>query len=88
MLLPILSQFGILGKMANEKFTNKDVALGKKIARVRNNKGMTQQNLSDKTGISMTTISMLEVGKRRVSLKLLQKVASALNVKVQDLIPF
>ena len=72
----------------NQKFTGKDLALGRKIARIRHQKEMTQENVSTRTGISQTTIGLLEVGKRRVSLKTLQKIASALSVKVRDLINF
>ena len=70
------------------KFTHKDLVLGRKIARIRHQKEMTQEDVATKTGISQTTIGLLEVGKRRVSLKTLQKIASALGVKVRDLISF
>lgn len=74
--------------MAQVKFTQKDLAFGRRIRRVRKQKELTQEELADKTGLSQTTIGLLEVGKRRVSLKTLQKIASALGVKVKYLINF
>jgi transcriptional regulator with XRE-family HTH domain len=74
--------------MAQGKYTQKDLALGKKIARTRKHKGLTQEELAVRSNLSQTTIGLLEVGKRRVSLKTLQRIASALGIKVRDLITF
>lgn len=74
--------------MNKPKFTQRDVSLGKKIARVRRKADLSQEELAVKSGLSQTTIGLLEVGKRRVSLKTLHKIASALKLKVRDLINF
>lgn len=74
--------------MDQRKFTQKDVALGRKVARFRKKADLSQEDLAVKSGLSQTTIGLLEVGKRRVSLKTLQKIASALNAKVKDLVPY
>jgi transcriptional regulator with XRE-family HTH domain len=74
--------------MDQRKFTQKDVALGRKVARFRKKADLSQEDLAVKSGLSQTTIGLLEVGKRRVSLKTLQKIGSALGVKVRDLLPY
>lgn len=43
---------------------------------------ITQEKLADKAKLSTTFIGLLETGQRRASLKSLQKIASALGVKV------
>lgn len=70
------------------KITQKDVALGKKIRRMRRNTGLTQEKLAEKANISVTHVGLVETGKRRISLQTLQKVASAIGVKVRDLLPY
>lgn len=70
------------------KFTQKDLKFGRRLARVRDQKGFTQESLAIKTGLSTTFIGLLETGKRRASIKSLQKIASALGLKVKDLINF
>jgi len=74
--------------MKKSKFTQKDIALGRRIARIRRQKDLSQEGLAVKSGLSQTTIGLLEVGKRRVSLRALQRIASPLKVKVKDLISF
>jgi len=74
--------------MSEIKITRKDIALGKRIKRMRNKAGLTQEQLAEKVHVSTTHIGFVETGKRRVSLKTLQRVANALGLKVKDLIPF
>ena len=68
--------------------TQKDVALGKRIKKARRKAGFTQEKLAEKVNISTTHLGLVETGKRRVSLKTLQKIASALGVMAKDLIPY
>ncbi len=70
------------------KRTQKDVAFARRIQRLRKKSGLTQEQLAVKTNLSTTFIGLLETGQRRASLKSLQKIASALKTKVQDLIPY
>ncbi len=70
------------------KVKRQDLALGRKIRRIRKNQDITQEVLADKTGLSTTFIGLLETGKRRASIKTLQRIANALKVKVRDLISF
>ena len=70
------------------KMTNQDKAFGKKLARTRKGKGFTQEELAEKAGLSTTFIGLLETGKRRASLMSLRRIASALGVKVKDILNF
>lgn len=74
--------------LEGSKLTQKDIAFGRRLHRTRKKMGMTQEELADKANLSVTFIGLLEVGKRRGSIKSLQRIASALKVKVKDLINF
>lgn len=49
------------------------------LVKARKEAGLTQTQLSEKTGISQADISRLESGSRSPSLALLQRIAEALN---------
>ena len=68
--------------------TKKEQALGRAIARARTSKGMTQEDLAVKTHLTQTFISLLETGQRKGSMKTLEKIANALKLKVNEIIPF
>lgn len=71
--------------MEDRKVTNKDLKFGRKIQRVRKGVGLTQEQLADATRLSTTFIGLIETGRRKPSLKTLQKIASALKVDIKDL---
>lgn len=68
--------------------TKKDVKLGKNIALLRKKAGLTQEQLAEKTNLSLTFIGYLEIGQKSPALKTLNKIATALKVRVKDLIPY
>lgn len=68
--------------------TEKNVALGNRIKRMREKADLSQEQLAGKVGLTQTTISLIETGKRGISIGTLQKIASALGTKTKDLIPF
>ena len=56
------------------------------IKTLREERGMTQEELAQKAGISRTTLSCLESGAAEVaSTKTLSRLAEALNVSVRDI---
>lgn len=71
--------------MEDRKITKKDIQFGRKLQRVRKKSGLTQEKLADLTKRSTTFIGLIETGKRRPSMKTLQKIASALDVNIKDL---
>lgn len=70
------------------KITQDDLALGRRIKRHREQSDLTQEELAAKVHLTQTHISLVETGKRKISMDALKKVASALGVKVKDLIPY
>jgi len=59
---------------------------GQLIREIRLKKGMTQEELSAKTGISSRTIQRIELGKVEPRTYTLQTIADALEVKYEELI--
>ena len=53
--------------------------IGQRIAELRNAKGMTQQDVADKTGLLRQHISRIEAGKYSVGFDTLQAIAEALG---------
>jgi len=74
--------------MTEVKISKKDTVIGKRIRKYRHKANLTQEALAEKVRVSTTHVGLVETGKRRMSLKSLQKVANALGIKVRDLIPF
>jgi transcriptional regulator with XRE-family HTH domain len=59
--------------------------LGKNIQRVRKVRGMSQETLAEVVNISRTHMGHIEQGRRVPSIKLLDKIASALKVPLSEL---
>lgn len=54
---------------------------------IRNEKGFSQQELADKSGVSRVTISRLETGElEETNAGTLLKLAKVLNVSISDLV--
>ena len=60
--------------------------MGKRIKEIRESLNMTQSELADKLGLSVHTVSKYEQGQRNPKIEMLQKIATALNVPVQELL--
>ncbi len=71
--------------MENRKVTQKDIEFGKRLGKVRKRAGFTQEKLATMTNLSVTFIGLVETGKRRPSLKTLEKIASTLKVSPREL---
>ncbi|MGK5086838.1 helix-turn-helix transcriptional regulator [Bdellovibrionota bacterium FG-2] len=59
--------------------------LGKRISQIRRRKALTSERLAYENGISKGYLSDIENGNRLPSLKLLEKIANALGVRLRDL---
>lgn len=53
----------------------------------REYRNLTQNDLAEKTGISIPYLSQLEAGKRRGSIQVISALAKAMNLTVDDLLP-
>jgi len=58
---------------------------GDKLKKLRNQKGLSQEELAFKCGLHRTYISDIERGSRNVSLKNIEKVAKALKININEL---
>lgn len=67
---------------------DKDYLLGKRIQHFRIKRGLTQEKLAEMTKISLTHLSMIEVGKSTPSLKLVYKITDKLDVKLKEIFDF
>ena len=63
----------------------KELVLKNKLKEVRAEKKLSQQELADMVGVSRNTISSLETGQYEPSTKLALVLATALDVKIEDL---
>jgi DNA-binding XRE family transcriptional regulator len=57
----------------------------KTLAQLRRETGLTQIELSKKTGIAVSTIAMYEVGRREPSLKKARQLADFFGVTIADI---
>lgn len=62
--------------------------LGKNLARIRREKGVTQEHLQELSGLDRGYISGVERGVRNPSIRNIEKLAKALRIKVSDLTDF
>ncbi|MCX5905342.1 MAG: helix-turn-helix transcriptional regulator [Proteobacteria bacterium] len=62
--------------------------IGVRIAEMRSTKGMTQEHLAGKMGISSKYLSSIERGKENPTLKTLITLSEALNVDLGELFRF
>jgi transcriptional regulator with XRE-family HTH domain len=70
------------------KATKADYKLGKRLQHMRKVADLTQEELAEKIHTSSTWVTYIETGREIPNLKMLQKIARALGIKVKDLIPF
>ena len=59
--------------------------LGKRIAELRREKGLTQESLAEKADYSVEFISFVERGINSPSIEGCERIANALNVRLKDL---
>jgi transcriptional regulator with XRE-family HTH domain len=60
---------------------------GKRIRAIREDRGLSQEELGAKAGLHRTYISLIERGKQSATLDTMEKIADALNVPVKKLMP-
>ncbi len=59
--------------------------LGKKIKRMRLNRGLTQEQLAEAVDVSQRTLSGIEIGENFVTAETLDKIVVALNTTTEEL---
>jgi len=68
-----------------DKRSNINEKIGKKIAELRKNVQLTQEQLAIKTNLDRTYIGYLEKGNRSPSVATANKIARALGVSISDI---
>lgn len=61
------------------------ITFGKRVAEVRRNRGVTQQELAESMSMSVVAIAYIETGKRWARLGTLSKIARVLEVDIHEL---
>lgn len=62
--------------------------VGKRVKELRNNLGISQEELADLAGLDRTYITSVECGKRNISIVNIEKLAKALNITIKDFFNF
>lgn len=78
----------LMSKYCHDVYMMSDVMknLGQNLVYLRKNRGLTQGQLAQGSGIPRTTLSYLESGQSNPSLTLLMKIAAILGVTVEELL--
>lgn len=61
---------------------------GQRVRKLRTEKRMSQLQLSQESGLDLTTINEIENGNREPMLRTIWKIAQALTISPQDLLKF
>lgn len=64
------------------------VLVGKRVKELRNNLGISQEELSDIANLDRTYITSVECGKRNISIVNVEKLANALKVTLSEFFTF
>ena len=61
---------------------------GQRLKTLRKEKGLSQEELAERSGLNRPYISGIEQGKRNVSLEVMEKLAEALGMGMGELVRF
>lgn len=71
---------------ADKERTDFNKRVGARLAELRRKEGMTQEQLSEASGISTKYIGHIEQGRKGMTLYVAQKVADGLGIEIGELI--
>lgn len=77
-----------MGKYQIQKSVSVDEYVGMKIRELRESKGYTQEQLINVLTIGRTSLSNIEVGKQKLTLRNIEEICEALQCKSSDILPF
>ena len=64
------------------------IVVGKRIKQLRNNLGLSQEELADIASLDRTYITSVERGKRNISIVNIDKIARALKINLNEFFTF
>ena len=70
--------------------TNKEalhLSIGRKIKFFRTQKGLNQEDLSKRVGLTRSSIAQIEVGKQALSIYVLYRIGEALSIAINEILP-
>ena len=73
--------------MLNDKTTPKARNIfARNLKKIRTEHGLSQEELADIAGLHRTYVGSVERGERNISIDNMERLATALNIQVQDLL--
>jgi transcriptional regulator with XRE-family HTH domain len=78
----------LTNKKNKKKMPEKNIyiLIGSRIKNIRENKGITQQQISDICDFEKSTVSRIEAGRTNITIKTLYKLSQSLGVEMKDLV--
>lgn len=64
------------------------MVVGQRIKTIREEKGLTQQDLADLCNFEKSNMSRIEAGRTNLTLKSLLTISEALNIQIKQLVDF
>ena len=71
-----------------DKRSNVSQKIGRRIAELRKEVGLTQEQLAVKTGLDRTFVGYIEKGDRNPSIETANKIARALGITIDEIFKF
>lgn len=71
-------------RIVRRSYMSKDNSFGKKLQQIRKSKGLTQEKLAELAGVHEKHISKLELGTYKPSFDTLNKILSALDLRIDE----
>lgn len=68
--------------------SEENIAFGANLAQIRNNLGITQEELAFRCGFDRSYIGTIERGEKSATINTLSKIAKGLNLKIKDLFDY
>lgn len=82
------TKYTIKKKIVVEEDVTYKKFVGWRIEQLRKTQSLTQEELSDKLGLSRASIVNIEKGRQDLSLRHLQNICELFNIKSSDILPF
>lgn len=68
--------------MTQKQLLNNRILLGQRLAEIREERGLTQQDVAEASGVMRPNVARIERGKYNVTLDVLSKVVGALDCEI------
>ncbi len=75
-------------KPARRELTKEDALLAQRIKKLRRERGLTQEELSDLLGMNALYITQVEAKQQGLSLPMVYRIAKIFNLSLQDFFSF